>query len=216
MNKKKGIPYISAKIAISKDYFTINQKKKWITNDTSRKIVHLIRYKHNCIISTSKSINSDNSLLNARINGFNKNKPDLFIVDLNLKLKKKLLLNNLLKKRKTYLITSRENIKKVNIYKKLGYRIILIKSLKKKADFKLLFKKIYNLGYSRILIETGLTFLNSLLHHKIVNDIYIFKSNKKLGKTGKNNNTIKYIKKVNPKLLTINLNNDKVYIKEFK
>ena len=100
LNKEKGIPYISAKIAISKDYFTINQKKKWITNDTSRKIVHLIRYKHNCIISTSKSINSDNSLLNARINGFNKNKPDLFIVDLNLKLKKKLLLNNLLKKEK--------------------------------------------------------------------------------------------------------------------
>ena len=40
------------------------------------------------ILSTSKSINSDNSLLNCRINGLNNYKPDLFIIDLNLKLKK--------------------------------------------------------------------------------------------------------------------------------
>ena len=62
----------------------------------SRKVVHLLRYKHDCIISTSKSINRDNSLLNTRINGLNENKPDLFIIDLNLKLKKNLLLNSLL------------------------------------------------------------------------------------------------------------------------
>ena len=38
--------------------------------------------------------------LNCRINGLNNNKPDLFIIDLNLKLKKKLSLNNFLKKEK--------------------------------------------------------------------------------------------------------------------
>ena len=35
LNKKKFKPYVSAKIAISKDYKTINAKKKWITNDCS-------------------------------------------------------------------------------------------------------------------------------------------------------------------------------------
>ena len=43
------------------------------------------------------------------------------------------------------------------------------------------------MGYSRILIETGLTFLNVLIKNKIIHDLYIFKSNKKLGKYGKNN-----------------------------
>ena len=105
INKKKEIPYITAKIALSKDNLTINKKKKWITNIFSRKAVHLLRYKYDCILSTSKSINYDNSLLNCRINGLDKYKPALFIVDLNLKLRKNLLLNSLLKKRKTYLIT---------------------------------------------------------------------------------------------------------------
>ena len=41
-------------------------------------------------------------------------------------------------------------------YKKKGYRIILVDSLDRKDDFYLLFKKLYQIGYSRILIETGL------------------------------------------------------------
>ena len=44
------------------------------------------------------------------------------------------------------------------IYKKNGFKIILVNQLKSKKDFNLLFKKIYKIGYSRVLIETGLTF----------------------------------------------------------
>ena len=211
LNKKKDYPYIAAKIAISKDFFTINKKKKWITNEMSRKVVHLLRYKHDCIISTSKSINRDNSLLNTRINGLNENKPDLFIIDLNLKLKKNLLLNSLLKKRKTYLIIKKKHNRRILHYKKLGFKIILIKSLSTKSDFNFLFNKIYKIGYSRILIETGLTFLNTLLKQKLINDMYIFKSNKNLKKFGKNNNSIEFLKKTKPKVVKINLKGDKFY-----
>ena len=42
-NKKLSIPFIDAKIAISKDYFTINKKNKWVTNETSRNLVHLLK-----------------------------------------------------------------------------------------------------------------------------------------------------------------------------
>ena len=45
-NKKTLKPYITGKIAISNDYQTINKKKRWITNYTSRKIVHLFRNKY--------------------------------------------------------------------------------------------------------------------------------------------------------------------------
>ena len=46
--------------------------------------------------------------------------------------------------------------------------------------------------------------------------IYIFlKVINKLGKNGKNNDTINYLKKFHPKLLTINLNGDKLLKKEF-
>ena len=215
INKKLKIPFISAKIAITKDYFTINKNNKWITNSFSRKITHLIRSKHDGILSTSKSINYDNPLLNCRIEGLNKYKPDLFIIDLNLKLKKNLLLNKILKKRKTYLITRKTNFKKAQIFKKKGYKIIFINSLANNDDFNLLLKKIYKIGYSRILVETGLTFINTLIKNKLINDLYIFKTNYNLKNKGKNNATFKYLKSISSKLMSINLNNDKLYKKEF-
>ena len=215
INKKFEIPFISAKIAVSKDYFTINKKEKWITNSFSRKITHLIRSKHDGIISTSKSINSDNALLNCRIEGLNKYKPDLFIIDLNLKLKKNILLNKILKKRKIYLVTYKKNIKKAQSYKKKGYKIILVNSLVNKNNFNLLFKKIYEIGYSRILVEAGLTFLNTLIKNRLINDLYIFNTSYNLKKKGKNNATSKYLKSISSKPILINLNNDKLSKKEF-
>ena len=215
LNKKKQIPLVNAKIAISKDYLTVNKKKKWITNNASRKIVHFLRNKYDSILSTSKSINADNSLLNCRIEGLNNSKPDLFIIDLGLKLKKRLLLNNLLKNRKTYLIISKKQANKTMHYVKKGFKIIIIDSLKNRDDLNTLLKKIYKMGYSRILVEAGLNFLNYLLKNKMLNEIYIFKSDLKLGKAGKNYDTPKYLKKLSPKLLKLNLYNDKLYRREF-
>tara|TARA_B100001989_G_scaffold248937_1_gene223347 strand:+ start:128 stop:1201 length:1074 start_codon:yes stop_codon:yes gene_type:complete len=215
VNKKKKIPFVSAKIAVSKDYKTINKKNKWITSNLSRKTVHLIRNKFDCIVSTSKSINFDNALLNCRISGLDNHKPDLFIIDLKLNLRKKLKLNNLLKKRKTHIITLIKNRKKSNVFKKLGYKIIFVKTLGDKKDLNILYNKIFKMGYSRVLVETGLTFLNFLLSNKALNELYIFKSENKLGKHGNNNDTSKYIKKIFPKLPLINIHNDQLVKKRF-
>ena len=211
-NKKFKLPYITAKIAISKDYYSINKISKWITNEHSQKVVHLLRSKNDCIFSTSKSINKDNSLLNCRIDGLNNYKPDLFIIDLNLKLKKNLLLNKINNKRKTFLITIKKDKKKINFFKSRGFKIIFIDSLIAKNDFKLLFQLIYKLGYSRIFFETGLTFLNTLFTYKLLNNLYIFQSNRKLNKNGSNNDSIKYLKKVRlNKKLKVNLETDNLY-----
>ena len=62
----------------------------------------------------------------------------------------------------------------------MGYKIILINQLENKTDFNILIKKIYKLGYARMLVETGLTFLNFLLKNKLVMNLYIFKSTQNL------------------------------------
>jgi len=215
-NKKFKLPFISAKIAISKDYYTINKKRKWITNERSQKISHFLRSKSDCIFSTSKSINSDNSLLNCRIAGLNNFKPDLFIIDLNLKLKNKLSLTKIINKRKTFLITYKKNKKHTEMFKKKGFKIVLIKSLKSKNDFKLMFQLIYKMGYCRVLFETGLTFLNSLLKNKLINSLYVFQSNNLLNNYGRNNSSPKFLKKIKKlKKIKVNLNSDNIYKKEF-
>jgi len=210
--QKNIIPFIDAKIATSKDYFTINKKSKWITNSLSRSRAHLIRSEYDAIISTSKSINQDNSLLNCRLNGFNNDKPDLIIVDLNLKIKTKLNLFKKKNKRKIFIATSVLKGRKISYLKKIGIKIIPIKSLKNKNDFIDLFKSLKKYAYNRILVESGLIFLNELLKNKLIFNLYIFQSSIKLGTKGKNNTSNNIIKKLKlNRKIKVNLNGDNLY-----
>ena len=64
----------------------------------------------------------------------------------------------------------------------MGYKIILINKLEDKNDFNFLYRKIYKIGYSRMFIEAGLTFLNNLIKNKMIHDLYILKVTKNLVK----------------------------------
>lgn len=212
LNKRSNFPLIDAKIAISKDFFTINKRSRWITNERSRQVGHLIRSKYDCIVSTSDSINNDNSLLNCRLRGFDYYKPDLIIIDRNLKLKKKLKLFEISKKRKTYIFTSSNNKRKMSFFKKKNIKIIKTNKLNNKNDFNSLFRTIYKIGKGRILLETGLTFLNKLIKFGFVSDLYIFKSNKLLKTNGYNNVTKSFIQNLKLKnKIQVNLDNDDLF-----
>ena len=89
-NQITNLNGLSSKIALSKDYLTINKKNKWITNKNSRKVTHLLRSKYNCIVSSSQTLNEDNSMLNCRIEGLEKKSPDVVILDRYFKIKKNL------------------------------------------------------------------------------------------------------------------------------
>ena len=212
LNKKKHLPLIDAKIAISKDFFTNNKQLKWITNSKSRQVAHLLRSNYDCIISTSRSINKDNSLLNCRIDGLNIYKPDLIIIDRNLKIKKKLKFYNLSKKRKTYLFTTNNNKKKISFLKRKKIKVILLNKLENKNDFTYMFNKLFKIGNGRILIETGLTFLNKLIDYNFINNLYLFKSNQFLNRNGFNTQSINFIKKYKIKdKIKVNLDGDELF-----
>ena len=212
INKKNNSPYVDGKIAISDDYFTVNKKSKWITNERSRLVSHLIRSKYDCIISTSKTINKDNALLNCRIKGLESFQPDLVIVDRHLKIKKSLKLLKLNKLRKTYIITSSNNHKKINYLKKKRFIIIKIKSFDEKKDFRYFKNKLFKIGKRRILVESGLIFLNKLLNFKLINNLFIFKSDFPLKDHGFNNTKKNFLKRYKlGDFIKVNLNNDKLF-----
>lgn len=214
---KKKYPLIDAKIAISKDYFSINKRNKWITNDSSLKLAHLLRSKYNAIISTAKSINIDNSLLNCRIDGLINKSPDLIIIDRNLKIKKNLNIFKKKMKRKILLYTMKKNYNKINWLRKKKIKVILNAKMNNKEDYKNIFKSLLLKGYSRIYIESGLTFTNFLIKNKLIDNLYIFKTNFRLGFNGYNNDSNKYIKKIRLKnRLNTYLYNDKVFKEKLK
>ena len=124
-------------------------------------------------------------------------------------------MNKLINKRKTFIITNRTNLNKVSIFKKKGYKFVFINNLKDKKDFISLYKKIYKLGYSRVFLETGLIFLDTIIKNKLINNLYLFKSNIDLDRIGKNNISPNFLKKIKFKPISMNLNDDKLFIKEF-
>ena len=175
-------------------------------------MTHLLRSRYDAIISTSKSINKDNSLLNCRIKGLNNYKPDLIIIDRKLKLKNNLKLFKFSKKRKIYIITTTKNKKKITNFRKKNIKVINLLSLVSINDFLKLFKTIFKLGKRRIFIETGLSFLNLLIKFKLINDLFLFKSSKMLKNNGNNYVTSSYIRKLNfNNKIKVNLNGDNLY-----
>lgn len=207
------IPYVDAKIAFSKDLFTINKKNKWITNIYSRNRGHLLRSQYNCIITTYKTINKDNSMFDCRIEGLEKKSPDIVIFDRNLNLSKNLrIITNKIPSRKLYIVTTSNNKNKIQYFKKKGFNMIFFKSMKTVEDYKKILMYLKKIRLHRILLESGLGLLNFFIKNKFINSLYLFKSNKKLNSNGKNNYTNKIIKNYNSKKkIKVNLYGDELF-----
>ena len=210
----KKIPLIDAKLAISKDYFTINKKKGWITNIKSRNLGNFLRSRYDALLTTSKTINQDNPLLNCRIEGLEKKTPDLIILDRYFKIKRNIkVFKNC--NRKIYILTTVNNKSKENFFKKKGIKIIKFsKACIKNSNIKKFFYTIKKLGYNRIFVETGSTFLSYLFKYNIINNLFLFKSSKKLFSNGQNNSSLLHIKKVkisNKNKIKVNLDGDSLY-----
>tara|TARA_Y100000590_G_C15576328_1_gene960598 strand:- start:117 stop:1214 length:1098 start_codon:yes stop_codon:yes gene_type:complete len=183
--RKKNFPYIIGKIACSSNFFIL-KNKTFITNKHSRKVSHILRYKNQGILTSYKTVNSDNPILNCRLNGLEKFSPKRIVIDKDLKIK---INSNIVKtsnKIITYIFHNSKNYKKIKILKKHGLRLLKNNiSSEGNFDLKKIFKKIYQLGIHNILVECGKNLTYKLLNLNLFNEFYLFKSNKKLTNKGK-------------------------------
>ena len=186
--KKKTLPFVTSKLAISKDFFTVDKKEKWITNEHSRARVHLIRSNHDCIITSSQTINADNPRLTCRIEGLKNKSPARIILDNKLKIKVNSKIIKESNKHKTIIFYNKTNIKKISFLNKKKvktYKVPL--NDKKDIDLRFALEKVKKLGFSRILLESGIKLNKCFLDNNLVDDFIIFSSNKKLGNRGEKN-----------------------------
>ena len=186
--KKKGLPFVTCKIAMSKDFFTVNIKKKWITNQSSRKRVHLLRSEHDCVITSGKTIIKDNPELTCRINGLLNTSPSRIILDKNLKIPiySKIIKNA--KKYKTLVFYNKNNDRKLKLLKKLKVKTFKIELCKNGyLDLVKSLFKAKSLGFSRIFLETGLNLSVKFLKNNLVDELKVFASNHNIRTHGRNN-----------------------------
>ena len=80
-------------------------------------------------------------------------------------------------------------------------------------DLKEILFEINKLGFSRAYVESGLNLISNFLKMKLVDDFYLFISNKKIGLNGKNNfkKIMKIFFKKKMYKETVNLFGDKLF-----
>ena len=208
-NKIKKLPYVTAKLAISKDYYIKNSKNKYITNFYSRRVSNFYRSINNGILISVKTLIDDNPILNCRINGLQKFSPVKIILDKNLSIPMKSNIVKYAKKQKVIIFHNSLNSKKITMLKKVKIKPIYLK-LDKNNNFNLenILKILYKKNISRLLIEGGKSLTQSLLAKSLIDEFYLFKSNIDLKSNGKINvgNLVKLIKKVSKTSRIINTN----------
>ncbi len=184
-NKSSDTPYITGKLACSKDNFIIS-KNKYITNQYSRDVSHLLRYHNQGILISSKTANFDNPKLNCRLNDLEKFSPTIFILDRQLKIKKNLhLFKHNLNLKKICIFYNKENKKKINFFKKKKIRLFKTKlNNNNELDLNIVTSKIKSYGINYLLVEGGNQLSLSFLKKKLFNEFILFKSNKNLKKNG--------------------------------
>jgi len=206
-NRKKKLPFVTGKIAISKNNIIYSKSQKKITNSYSDQFTHMLRYQNDSLMITYKTLNKDNPKLNCRLKGFEKFSPKRIILDNKLKSNTNSYIIKSSNNKNTLIFYNQADKSKIIKFKRKG--IHLIKSRidrNNRFDIKLILKKLHNNGCRNVLIEGGDILTNSLIKDKIFNKFYLYKSPKKLSKN------IEYLKFSSQKVLNqkykikINLN----------
>ena len=182
-NRKNKIPYVTGKIAVSKNNLIYSKGVKRITNIYSDKLTHFLRYKNDSLMISYKTLNEDNPKLDCRLEGLHKFSPKRIILDNNLEMKTNTYIFRTANKENTIIFYKKADKSKISIFKKKGIQLIRSNLLKnEKFDIKLILKKLYNLGCRNLLVESGNDLSKSFIKKKLFNQFYLFKSKKNLSK----------------------------------
>ena len=173
--KKHDYPFVTGKIACTKDYY-IKTNRKYISNPHSLNFSHLLRYKNQGILVSSKTVNSDNPQLNCRLNGLLKYSPTRFVLDKNLDISLTTKLVQTSKKIKTYIFYNKSNYKLKKL-KKMGIKLIQIQlNQNNNLDLIYVLKKIKKLNVYYLLVEGGIKLTNYFILNNLFNEFFLLKS----------------------------------------
>ena len=187
-NKKIQLPFVTGKLAVSKDNFIFSKNKKRITNHYSDNITQLLRYRNDAILISSKTLNIDNPKLKCRIRGLSEYSPRRVILDKNLSTKQTSYIFKTSNKKNTIIIYNKGSSKKIKQFKKKGIKLIKLSNKNNGFfDLKLALNKIYLHGCRNLLVEGGKTLTNNFLKDNLFNQFFLFQSDRNFGKNGKLN-----------------------------
>ena len=179
INRKNKMPYVSGKIAVSKNKLIYSKSQKRITDSVSDKLTHYLRYKNDAILISNKTLKTDNPRLDCRLIGYENFSPRRIILDRELILDLGCNIIKTAKKGNTIIFHNSKNNYKINFLKRKG--VIFIKSKldrNKLFDLRFILKKLFSLNIRNLLLEGGDKLTKNFLKSNLINTFYLFKSPK--------------------------------------
>ena len=152
-------PFITIKLASSKDGKSHNNdgSSTWITSEASRSDVQIVRAKHDAILTGGNTVRDDNPRMNARVN-FPVNQPEKILMSTSFSIG--------------------ANTSEMPFFK--GKRVTHFQH----NDIDCVIPIMLENDKCSILVEAGPKLTNAFLKTNYVDELIIYKSQKKLGKTG--------------------------------
>ena len=181
-NRKNNIPYVTGKIAISKNNLIYSKDTKRISDIHTDKFTHFLRYKNDSLMISSKTLKKDNPKLNCRLEGFDKFSPKRIILDRNLETKKNSYIFKTANKNNTIIFYHNAKTKEKLMFKNKGITLIKGKLTQDNFDIKLILKKLYVLGCRNLLVEGGNDLSKHIVKKRLFNEFYLYKCAKSLSK----------------------------------
>lgn len=164
-NFKQELPFVSLKVASSWDgqMGLKNGESKWITDETSREIAHLLRASHDAILIGANTLRIDRPSLDVRHPAFKNKKIKVIVLDSKGELEKDFASLSIAKAH------SKEDV----IFDRGG-------------DLKKLLTNLYSRGIKSVLVEGGAQVLSSFINEMAADRLYLFQAPMILGaKAGK-------------------------------
>lgn len=176
-NKK---PFVTAKIACSLDskIATNLSESKWITSKDSRNIVHLLRSRHDAIITGVNTVNIDDPELNVRIDGLEEEKTKI-ILDRNLSIDKNAKIIKKAQSSKLIIFTTSKSKNKLQFLEEKNIKIITL-AIKDYDNPAFILEEIAKMGITSLFLESG-TLINKFITQNLIDELHIFRSSKILG-----------------------------------
>lgn len=187
-NQRQQKIFVSAKVASSLDgqLALATGESRWITDETSRELSHVLRAAHDAILVGANTVMTDNPSLDVRATGFERKKLKIIILDsdaLCLSGANNLKLAKIHDPSQVYFVISDQISDPPNPW---GAQVIRLPAKGLGLDLDQLLTNLWDLGLRSVFVEGGAHVLSSILSEGKAQRLYLFQAPMILGaKSGK-------------------------------
>ncbi len=177
----KKEPFVILKVAATLDgkMATRNGDSKWISSETSRRLVHRLRTEVDAVVIGIGTVLKDDPLLTARIRGGRD--PYRIILDSQLKIPEESKVIGISSSKTLIATTAVASRDKIERLEKAGVHVLIVEYRNGRVDLKAFLSKLGEMGVMSILVEGGGHINGAFLDEGLIDKFFLFLSPRLMG-----------------------------------